>query len=132
MVRVAEYCVIQDGTFSIPLPGREWHDEFNVPPEIVRPSDDNPLNHRRPILTFMADPSGNAEITLIVEINDQSVVRWTYKGGVGRAHQEVLSHEQLRVGENSIQFRIDAIEGSHFQDLKISDVVIWFQKEVSV
>ena len=132
MVRVAEYVVIRDGTLSIRIPGQEEHFEFSVPPEIVRPSADNALNHRRPLLTYMVDPSANADVTLTVEINDQRIVRWTYKGGVGRMHQEVLSHEQLRVGENSIQFRIDAMEGSHFQHAQISDVVIWFQKEVPV
>jgi len=132
MVRVAEYRVIRDTGFGIHAPGREEHFHFTIPPEIVRPSAETPLNHRRPILTYFADPSSNAEISMVVEINDQRVVRWTYQGGTGRSHQEILSHDQLRVGDNTIQFRVDATEGSSFQSLEISDVIIWFQIDLAV
>ncbi len=122
MPSVADYVVIRDTKFEL----RRDHEQtftFNVPENIVVSG-----GSRRPIIAYFADPSGNAKnLRCEIEINDQIVSTYSYSGGVGRGHFEVLRHTNLNAGDtNTIQFRVESGEGS----IGFSDVILWFQRMV--
>jgi hypothetical protein len=122
MASLADYFVIRDTGFSLGA-GREQTFPFDVPREIIRSG-----GSKRPILSYYADPSSDARtLKVVIEINNREISNYSYTGGVGRGHQEVLSHEDLNAGvENAIQFRVESGRGL----VNLSDVVLWFQVDV--
>ncbi len=122
VVSLADYIVIRDDVFSLRA-SQERTFAFDVPREIVRSG-----GSKKPIIAYFADPSNDAKnLKVMVEINDRVISDWGYSGGVGRGHWEVLTHENLNAGvENTIQFRVESGSGS----VNISDVILWFQRDV--
>ena len=122
MATLADYVVIRDGKFEL-RPHQEQTYQFDVDRDIVSSG-----GSKRPILAFFGDQNGNAKNLMCeIEINDQVVKTYSYSGGVGREHCEVLSHENLNAGAtNTIQFRVESGEGS----VGFSDVILWFQRNV--
>ena len=122
MTTLADYKVVRDTKFDLSS-GRENSFELVLPRDLVRSG-----NSKRPMISFFADPSGNARaLRCTIRINGQRVVDYTYSGGVGRQHTEVLRHDQLNPGEtNRITFRVESGSGS----VSFSDVVLWYQRDV--
>lgn len=89
---------------------------------------------KRPFLTFFVDPSSDAEeIYLQVRINGSELMRYCYSGGVGRAHIEILRHEDLQIGgPNTLLFFRMAPIGRDKGTISFSDVVLWFQRDVDI
>ena len=118
---LADYIVVQDSSFSL-RPGEEKTFEFHIPSDRV-----NSGTSKRPIVSFFADPSSNAKnLKCEYEINDQEVGHFRYSGGTARGHSEVIRHNDLDTGKNTIQFRVESGEGS----VNISDIVIWHQRNI--
>ena len=122
MTTLADYKVVRDTKFNLSS-GRENSFELVLPTDLVRSG-----NSKRPMISFFADPSGNARaLRCTIRINGQRVVDYTYSGGVGRQHTEVLRHDQLNPGEtNRITFRVESGSGS----VSFSDVVLWYQRDI--
>ena len=124
MTTLADYKVVRDTKFNL-RSGQEESFELVLPGDLVRSG-----NSKRPMISFFADPSGDAQdLKCRIEVNGQRVVSYTYSGGVGRQHTEVLRHDQLNSGEtNRIQFRVESGRGS----VGFSDVVLWYQRNVEI
>jgi hypothetical protein len=122
MPSLADYRVIRDGSFELSR-DQEQTFTFFVDADAVSSG-----GSRRPIITYFADPSSGADrLRCEIEINDQIVGTYTYSGGVGRGHSEVLRHDNLSPGiENSIQFRVESGAGR----IRFSDIVLWYQRNV--
>ena len=122
---LADYSVIRDSKLTLRADQHETV-TCNAPADIVR-TEESPHTSKRPILAFFADPSGNAEnLRCTIEINDREVFNYSYSGGVGRAHYEVIRHEDVVVDRNTIQFRCLSGEGS----ISFSDIILWYQRFV--
>lgn len=101
---------------------------------------------RRPVLSFFADPSANAEdINLRISLNTQygevgergrDIFTYHYRDGVGRHHFVVFDHGILRPGadNNYLAFTrwFQPDNPSSRGVIYISDVVLWFQRWVDV
>lgn len=122
MTTLADYSVIRDTKFRLQS-GEARTFTFGMYSDIVGSG-----GSKRPIISFFADPSGNARnLKYKVFLNGQQIVDYSYTGGVGRAHQEVLQHDNVNVGEtNLMEFRVESGEGS----VGFSDVVLWFQRNI--
>ena len=122
MTTLADYKVVRDTKFDLSS-GRENSFELVLSRDLVRSG-----NSKRPMISFFSDPRSNARaLRCTIQINGQRVVDYTYSGGVGRQHTEVLRHDQLNPGEtNRIMFRVESGSGS----VSFSDVVLWYQRGV--
>ena len=93
---------------------------------------DAALIGERAILAFLVDPSTDAEdLAYEVWINEHRIRSGgRFSGGVSRGLWETFGAEILLSGEgvNTAEFRVVGGHGS----LKISDVVLWFQRKVAV
>jgi hypothetical protein len=93
MAPLADYKVVWDGIFTLGIGvtvDREKVMEFDLPGSIVSTG-----NSKRPILGFFADPDSASDLRYTVDINGDEVMAYTYSGGVGRQHTEVLAHNNL-------------------------------------
>jgi hypothetical protein len=122
MTSLADYKVIRDTKFSL-RPGQERSFEFSIYRDTVGSG-----GSKRPVLSYFADPSGDARnLTYRIFLNGTEIANYSYSGGVGRGHQEVLSHGSINAGEtNVLEFRVQSGEGS----VGFSDVILWFQRNI--
>jgi hypothetical protein len=122
MTSLADYMVIRDTKFSLRA-GQQRSFNFSMYADTVGSG-----GSKRPILSYFADPSGDASsLAYRVFLNGTRIADYSYTGGVGRGHQEVLRHDNINTGEtNVLEFRVESGAGS----VGFSDVVMWFQRNV--
>jgi len=103
--------------------------EFDAPADMV-------LNNssRSPILMFLVRSNGTGgSLTLRVELNDQQALgvnRPIAVEGAGRSYHEVVNKGLFNPGgKNTFQF--EAIGDNDTAEIVISDVVIWYQRDVA-
>ena len=121
--RIADFSVITDGSFEIRTDGDiDWDQDFNLQDEAHLSS--------RSILAFVVSPGDdNENVRLRVQINGTDVrSAFRLNAPVRRSIHEVVARNVLQAGSNNIDFRITAGSGN----LHISDIVLWWQRDVVI
>jgi hypothetical protein len=117
MASLADFKV-SDGSFEL---GKDQEHVVNFDLESDLLSTDHSA-----VLTFMVTASGSGTKEFEVDINDETDVFRQTSNSEARAMLEVVDKGLLRVGSNSIQFRMESGTGS----LTFSDVVLWYQRNI--
>lgn len=120
MPTIADFTVIRDTSFEIRTGGDIDHSStFSISSGLSVPS--------RAVLMYSADPESNARsLKVRIQINGTKVHDLAFTGGTIRTMHEVLSGNTLRVGSNTIDFKIISGTG----DIHIGDVVVFWQRTV--
>ena len=120
MPRIADYSVIRDSSFEIRTGGDiDRSFDFSLYEGFHRGS--------RSILAYVVDPEANVSgLKLRISVNGTSVKEATFSSNSYQTLHEVLSANLLRVGSNTIDFRI--ISGSG--NINVSDIVLWWQRDI--
>jgi hypothetical protein len=122
MTTLADYCVIKHEAVRVQRGYPHSTHFFDTYSDIATSG-----GSKRPVLTFFVDPASDADDThLSVSINGTVIFRYTYSGGVGRSHTVVFDHESLQPTGNRLH-----IENQTEGELRISDLVVWFQRNIA-
>ena len=145
---LADYIVIRDTAVSLGvhrtptgnMAGDQQTFPFEVPDDIVESR-----GARRPFITFFADPSSDAKkARLYVSFYRPTVAGhpyvnifdYSYRGGVGRSHTEVFD-TQLITWYSPVSLSLTRLIDDDDREtqegtLYVSDIVIWFQRNVEL
>ncbi len=120
MPTIADYTVVRDSTFEIRTGGDiDYSTTFSI-------SSGLSVNSRG-ILMYSVDPESNASsLRLRIRINGKNIQETSFTGGTFRTLHEVLTGSTLKVGSNTIDFRITSGTG----DLHIGNIVVHWQRSV--
>ena len=122
MPTVADYRVLRDSSFSLQV-DQERSLSFTLPDGFVQGT-----NLAKPIITFIADPTNNANnLRLEVDVNDQPIFSINLNGTVQRTVNEAISGQILNQNaNNTVQFRVETGSGR----VNLRSVILWYQVDV--
>jgi len=119
MPDIAYYQVLKDAKTTLTPGGEPWIKKWTAPDDINLEA--------RAVLTFMADPNREADLTLEIKVNGSVVRSPSFIGGVQRGMWEVLGPSHLDGGTNEFRFAVTSGTGT----LAISDVVLWYKRTIA-
>ena len=119
MSDIAYYQVLKDAKTTLTPGGEPWIRKWTAPDDINL--------EERAVLTFMADPNREADLTLEIKVNGSVVRSPSFIGGVQRGMLEVLGDSDLEKGKNEFCFAVTEGTGT----LAISDVVLWYKRTIA-
>lgn len=123
MARAADYDIVSDGKVELKIGGDIDHD-FPI-------GMSSPNVGQRSILSFMVDTVGGDDLKFRLNVINGSNVNtevgtYTTSSAVARTFQEVMNANTLTANGNTLRVKVLSGDGT----LQISDIVLWYLKEV--
>mgnify|MGYP000050061154 CR=1 FL=1 len=126
---LSDYAVLIDGGFKLSFfQKKQAHVDFNPPNKIILNSSTS-----RPILCFRADPDGDANLKLKVEVHklgtgqSAQVLSLQLDSAEPRTVHEVLGGSQLHKGNNRFIFKVDEPGGG---SVSVTDIFLMYRRPV--
>ena len=84
------------------------------------------------VLGFVAYPQGEPEhLDYTITINGTGIPTEVFGNNTKRSLLKIVRGDVLRVGNNTITFRVDPDEDASNEDkIEFSDIVLWFQRSI--
>jgi hypothetical protein len=119
MAIMADYIVVKDTSFELGENG-ELTFEFTLPSDFHSASN--------AFLAYLLYPDSSGGQKYEIDINDQVIRSNTVSTGLTHGLWEVFPGTMLKIGLNTVQFRVESTSGS----LNFSDVILWHQRALPV
>jgi hypothetical protein len=153
MTTIADYRVIQRSKCTLGtsadsyssyggingIGGDRQYFDFEIPHDIATSG-----NTKRPFITLFADPSSDADlIRLCISYDGEVILDYVYSGGVGRGHILVCPHHWRDENRDTpYPTRLSLVREVYDQfsnyerfingTISISDIVVWFQRDIDL